>query len=127
MTPEHESRLLIYIGDIAQSIKILAGAMASISGTMAMTYQQTFPIKNPPRDIEITHPPTDEEKLRREQGATGEATLKDWMDLNERIPEEEIGLFEQAFNESEKRRTDARGKGEGGVDGPGRGPEKTGA
>jgi hypothetical protein len=97
-----ELALLKVLKEIADAFKIMAGAISSISGTMAMTYQQTFPIKNPPRDIDISHPPTDEDKLRYEQGATGEPTLKDWMDLNGN--EEEIGPFERKFNESEKQR-----------------------
>jgi hypothetical protein len=102
-----------------------AAALGSIARTMELTYYKTFPPPRTPRDIDMSHPTTDEEKLRREQGATGETTTKDWMTLNERTEEEELGPRERAFLEREAGQTITRRKSEGGADGLGRGLEKT--
>jgi hypothetical protein len=114
-----------FLKEIADAMKIMAGAMASISGTMAMTYQQTFPIKNPPRDIDLHRPPTEEEILKRNQGASSER-LEDWMRIDEQPDEVEkadIGPRERAWLEEERARKEAAAAGEAGPGGTRRRPE----
>jgi hypothetical protein len=99
MTPE--DKRLIQDERLVDALEMLAAAVGSIARTMELTYYKTFPPRSPVRDIDLGHPETEDDKLRRAQGATGEATTKEWMTLH---AEEEMGPREREFMERENRR-----------------------
>jgi hypothetical protein len=110
MTPEQEERWV-------RALEMIAGVLHGISGTMALTYQQTFPIKNPPRDIDISHVPTPEERLGGRMSMATRIEEEDPLDAEG----EEIGPYHRRWLEEEKRRQrrevedrpdDARGESE---------------
>jgi hypothetical protein len=74
------------------AFETIGGALQSIAKTLELEYQQKYPVKKEPRDVDIHYIPTDEEQLRIEQGQTGEKTTQDWLSLGPR---------ERAFREKE--------------------------
>ena len=77
MTEEQEERLTLAFEQIAANL-------GSIARTMEVRFQKDYPLKKPVRDADITYIPTEEERLREEQGQTGERTTEDWTSLGPR-------------------------------------------
>ena len=85
MTPEQEERLTLAFQSISISLSRIAIVMERESAIK-------YPAKKAPAEPTITYIPTDEERLKEEQGQTGEATTAEWTSLGPR---------ERAFVEKE--------------------------
>lgn len=86
MAPEIEERLALAFEAIAESLAAIATVLERESALK-------YPYKKAPREPLITYIPTDEERLKQDQGQTGEATTAEWTTLGPR---------ERAFVEKEK-------------------------
>lgn len=95
MTEDQDERIVAAIEKIADAYDFMAGSLEAIATTIAQHHAKTFPSRRTPAEATISRVPTDEDKLKETQGATGE-TLKDWTTLDE---EEEIGPREKAWLE----------------------------
>lgn len=104
MTPEQEERLVASFERMAEAYDFMAGTLEAIAHTVALHHSKMFPAKTLAADATISRILTDEERLRQEQGQSGES-LKDWTTLDE---EEEIGPREKAW--LEKHPEDAAGR-----------------
>lgn len=93
---------------MVQALEMMANAMNAMARTYELLYYKMYPPRSSPRDIRTSKPESEEERLRRDQGATGEETTEDWMNLDE---EESMGPRERAFLDQErKKQADAKQK-----------------
>jgi hypothetical protein len=92
MTEEQEERMI-------QALEQASWALASMAKTYELQYLKTYPAPRTPRDIHVTHPPTEEEELRIDQGATGERTTQEWMTLHDDEEREEKGPRARQWDE----------------------------
>jgi hypothetical protein len=83
----------------------MAMAIHSIARTMEIDLQKRYPEKTAPRDVTISYIPTAEERLREEQGQTGEPTLTDWTSIGWR---EQNVIRREEEAEAERRRVARR-------------------
>lgn len=121
MTDDQEERLVL-------ALEMMSMALGSMSKTYELLYYKMYPPKGMVRDADVTHTPTEEEKLRAAQGATGERTTEDWMTLDaERDTEEDMGPRERRFMEKEAQRRAAGETSEDGADDARGESPKTGA
>jgi len=82
----HIERLTVAFESIAESL-------FTIATLREREYDMKYPQKKGPSEPTITYIPTDEERLKEEQGQTGERTTEDWTSLGPR---------ERAFVKKEK-------------------------
>lgn len=61
----------------------LASALARLATIAEQWYAKVYPEKKPVRDADITHLPTEEEKLRTQLGQTDEP-IEEWVGTRER-------------------------------------------
>lgn len=59
-------------------IERIAVAFERIAATLETWYSKVYPEKRQPRDAEVTRIPTAEERLKQDQGATGEP-IEEWI------------------------------------------------
>lgn len=71
---------------IASAMEVIAESTVAMYKIMEARLEKEFPLKHEPRESTVTRIPTDEEKLRASQGATGEP-LSDWIQLGPREKE----------------------------------------
>jgi len=91
---ESEQRLMAVLESIAKSLDVIA-----------RTYQADLLLRYPPKkkaaEATVSRLKTDEEKLREDQGATGEEKIEDWATLGD---EPTTGPREAAWIEKNKGR-----------------------
>ena len=61
----------------------IADAFEMIAKLLAQWYDQAYPPKHEPRDVTLTHIPTDIERVKEAQGAS-EETTDEWLDIGRR-------------------------------------------
>ena len=76
MSEQLDERVTVAFERIADSLEKLA----TLSETR---YQHEFPAKRVPQDVTLTRIPTEEDRLREDQGATDEP-LDEWIGLREK-------------------------------------------
>lgn len=69
---------------IATALELIGDSLAAIAKVVERESQVKYPPKKAPTEPTITHILTDEERLREEQGQTGESTTEDWTSLGPR-------------------------------------------
>lgn len=62
------------------TLESIADSFRRIADVMEKWYNATYPARER-KEAVVTHLETDEERLRREQGDTGEESIQDWTDL----------------------------------------------
>lgn len=77
------------------ALEVMGAGLQSIAAALHLFYARMYPAKGEVRDATVTHRQTDEEKVRADQGASGE-TDAEW-----------IGRREQEFNARPERRRSA--------------------
>ena len=78
---------------LAGALELIGTALGLIAKIMERDSYLKYPEKKPPTEPTVTYIPTDEERLKEDQGQTGESTTQEWTSLGPR---------ERAFAEKEK-------------------------
>lgn len=76
---------------IASALEVLASNSTEYVKLCRERMNKEFPSKREPRDAIVTQRKSDEDRLREEQGQTGEATAREWTET----PDEWIGQRER--------------------------------
>jgi hypothetical protein len=70
---------------LASAAELIASNLTLFVRLLNQWYERTYPVKGPVTDATITRIPTAEDKLRQEQGDTGEKTVEEWIGPRERV------------------------------------------
>jgi hypothetical protein len=71
----HEERAVV-------ALETIAFALTAWVTLEEKRFEKEYPVKPEPRDARITHIPTSEERLRKEQGSSSEP-IEEWIGLRE--------------------------------------------
>jgi hypothetical protein len=112
MTDEQVDRLV-------EAFERMAGAAEGIYETQRREHEKRWPAAGERREAIVTRVPSEEDRIREEQGAGG-GSLKDWLGLED---EEFAGVREREFVEAERRRQQAAGSAGGAAVGYARGDD----
>lgn len=79
------------------SFEKLAAAAEGLNEIQRRTFEKTFPERKEARDAILTRVPSEEDRLREAQGASGES-LEEWLgELDEDQRKEDIGVREREW------------------------------
>jgi len=81
MNEETEERLTV-------AFERIADALVRLATLSENRYVRDFPTKKAPQDVTLTRVPNEEDRLREDQGDTGE-TLEEWIGIREKTVIEE--------------------------------------
>lgn len=66
-----------------RAMERLADSFEMIAKLLAQFYEKMYPPKHEPRDVTLTHIPTQEDRIKEAQGSTSETT-DEWLDIGPR-------------------------------------------